>query len=123
MTETRHTDFPIRWWMPVSSDGGRVRFRYGDQEIETQSGTRLLDAILDVGIEHRHICGGRGFCTSCRVEVIGGEEFLSPVSATERERLGRDAGRLRQACQTYVNGPASVRVPPPRPSMFGPEDE
>jgi 2Fe-2S ferredoxin len=99
-----------------------ITFLYGDREIGTTANTRLLDAILEAGIDHRHICGGMGFCTSCRVEVIGGAEHLSPVSATERERLGRDAGRLRQACQTYVNGPARVRVPPPAPSRFSPDE-
>lgn len=100
-----------------------VVLRYNEHEIETRPGTRLLDAILDAGLEHRHICGGRGFCTSCRVEVLGGAENLTPVSSTERERLGRDAGRLRQACQTYVLGPVDVQVPHPSPSRFGPDDE
>jgi ferredoxin len=102
---------------------GGIRFRYGGREIETERGARLLDAILSAGIDHRHICGGRGFCTSCRVEVLAGGEHLSSVSATERERLGKDAGRLRQACQTYVTGYAEVRVPPPAPSQFSPEGE
>jgi adenylate cyclase len=107
----------------MSERDGTVTVQYGDSEIVTRAGTRLLDAILTAGFEHRHICGGRGFCTSCRVEVVGGAEHLSPVSATERERLGRDAGRLRQACQTYVSGPAAVRVPNPAPSRFGPDDD
>src|SRR5919206_4815197 len=75
----------------------RVRLRYDDREIPGRSGERLLDVILDAGIEHRHICGGRGFCTSCRVEVVAGSENLSPVSALERERLGPQAGKLRLA--------------------------
>jgi ferredoxin len=103
-------------------DEETVIFQYGDREISAKRGTRLLDAILASGIEHRHICGGRGFCTSCRIEVVNGSEFLTPVSATERERLGRDAGKLRQACQTYVLGPVEVRVPPPASSRFGPDD-
>lgn len=111
-------------WLDAMPDTDeKIVFRYGNREIVTRAGTRLLDAILAAGIEHRHICGGYGFCTSCRVEVVDGEDYLSPVSATERERLGRDAGRLRQACQTHVSGPVSVKVPPPAPSRFGPEDD
>ena len=104
--------------MPESQ---RIEFRYGDRSVSASSGVRLLDAILDAGIDHRHICGGFGFCTSCRVEVISGEEHLSPVSALERERLGKDAGRIRQACQTYVYGPAALAVPRPI-SRFSPDD-
>jgi 2Fe-2S ferredoxin len=96
----------------------RVRLRYDDREIPGRSGERLLDVILDAGIEHRHICGGRGFCTSCRVEVVAGSENLSPVSALERERLGPQAGELRLACQTRLLGEAYVRVPPARHGRF-----
>lgn len=123
MTESGHFSSRTSSWVAMPPEAGKVTFHYGDREIETTRDKRLLDAILEAGIDHRHICGGLGFCTSCRVEVVGGAEFLSPVSATERERLGRDAGRLRQACQTYVTGPASVRVPPPAPSRFSPDDE
>jgi ferredoxin len=86
-------------------------------------GCRLLDAILGAYPEHRHICGGRGFCTSCRVEVVDGAGNLSPVSALERERLGRDAGRLRLACQTRLLGEAAVRVPRLGTSRFSPFDD
>jgi ferredoxin len=102
---------------------GNIRVEYGSEVVEAEAGQRLLDAILGAGIDHRHICGGRGFCTSCRVEVISESDGLSPVTALERERLGRDAGRLRLACQTSVRGPATVRVPCPAPSRFSPDGD
>lgn len=100
-----------------------VHIAYADRDVEASTGQRLLDAILRAGIEHRHICGGRGFCTSCRVEIMSGAQNLSPVSALERERLGADAGRLRLACQTCVFGPLALRVPIPAPSRFSPDGE
>jgi ferredoxin len=96
---------------------------YGGQALPGARGRRLLDVVLDGGIDHRHICGGHGFCTSCRVEVLEGADHLSPVSWLERERLGPDAGRLRLACQTIVLGDVSVRVPRPAPSRFSPDEE
>jgi len=90
-----------------------------DRQIEGKTGARLLDIILNAGIDHRHICGGNGFCTSCRVEVVEGDG-LSPVSALERERLGRDAGRLRLACQTVLHGNARIKTPARPPSRFSP---
>lgn len=102
---------------------GTLRIEYGNDVITATPGQRLLDAILDAGIDHRHICGGRGFCTSCRVEVVSGAEGLSPVSGLERERLGRDAGRLRLACQTAVHGKVVVRVPIPASSRFSPDGD
>lgn len=101
----------------------QFRFLYGEQEVEASSGDRLLDAILNAGIEHRHVCGGHGFCTSCRVEILDGTENLSPVSSLERDRLGGEAGRLRLACQTRIQGPVRLRVPAPQSSRFSPFDE
>lgn len=91
---------------------GDISIRYGDRIIEAKAGQRLLDSILGAGLDHRHVCGGHGFCTSCRVQVLAGASSLSPVSALERERLGREAGRLRLACQTRVYGDVHVQVPP-----------
>lgn len=101
---------------------GRAVLRYGDVSIAISRRVRLLDAILGSNPEHRHICGGHGFCTSCRVEVIDGNG-LSPVSALERDRLGREAGPLRLACQTWVEGDAHVRVPAPRRGLFPPDGD
>jgi ferredoxin len=103
--------------------GPGTRLRYGDRCIDARPGCTLLETILDAGFDHRHICGGRGFCTSCRVEVLEGAENLSPVSSLERYRLGKDAGRLRLACQTVLRGPAGVRVPKPAPSRFSPDGD
>ncbi len=100
-----------------------ITIEYGSQAIEAALGQRLLDAILDAGIDHRHICGGRGFCTSCRVEVVSGADGLSRVTMLERERLGSEVGKLRLACQTTICGPAGVRVPKPAPSRFSPDGD
>lgn len=100
----------------------RPVLHYGDVSITTTPGARLLDAILSSNPDHRHICGGHGFCTTCRVEVLDGVG-LSPVSALERDRLGREAGRLRLACQTRIHGNARVRIPPPRRSLFPPDGD
>jgi adenylate cyclase len=87
----------------------RCIITYGHERIpiETVTGTRLLDAILSVQPEHYHICGGRGFCTSCRVRVLSGEGLSAP-NQYEYERLGERCGELRLACQCYITGDAIV---------------
>lgn len=102
---------------------GNIAIEYGSDLISGVAGQRLLDAILGAGFDHRHICGGHGFCTSCRVEVVTGSDGLSLVSALERERLGNDAGRLRLACQATIRGPVRVRVPKPVSSRFSPDGD
>lgn len=100
-----------------------IRFDYGGVPVDATVGQRLLDALLAAGIDHRHICGGNGFCTSCRVEVLGDQTTMSAVTELERERLGHEAGRLRLACQAAILGPAAVRVPPPRTAGFAPDGD
>jgi ferredoxin len=100
-----------------------VHVNYEGADITGEPGERLLDIILNAGIDHRHICGGRGFCTSCRIEVVGNDNGLSPVSSLERERLYAQAGTLRLACQTRVFGSTSVKVPVPNVSRFSPFDD
>jgi ferredoxin len=103
------------------STDATVTLTYGDETVAVQPGSRLLDCLLAAGFDHRHVCGGHGFCTSCRVEVVDGDAGLSLTSDLERERLGRDAGRLRLACQSFVRGPVRVRVPRPI-SRYGPDE-
>lgn len=105
---------------PVSLVGYAIEIQYGSQRIPAQNGERLLDTLLSAGIDHRHICGGRGFCTSCRVEILASGEGLSPVSPLERERLGPDAGRLRLACQAVVRGEVHVQAPAAKAARFSP---
>lgn len=83
-----------------------VSYGKSGDSFEVPTGTRLLDAILAHVPEHPHVCGGNGFCTSCRVTVQAGA--LSAPSRLERERLGSRCGLLRLACQSYVEGDVSV---------------
>ena len=106
--------------MSSNNSEDTVQLQYCGRYISAVPGQRLLDVILDSGIEHRHICGGHGFCTSCRVEIIAGHEHLSPVSPLERERLGPLAGAIRLACQTHIQGPAHVRPAQALSSRFSP---
>lgn len=104
----------------TESHGPGCGLVYNGRPVPAKPGDRLLDVILAAGLDHRHICGGHGFCTSCRVEIMDAGTGLSPVSSLERDRLGRDAGRLRLACQSLVWGPVEVCVPRPASSRFSP---
>ena len=71
-------------------------------KVSIPRGTTLLEASLIANIPHAHVCGGRGRCSTCRVEVIDGLETLPTPSADEsnllkRVRVGRN---VRLACQT-----------------------
>ncbi|MVN78408.1 2Fe-2S iron-sulfur cluster binding domain-containing protein [Hymenobacter sp. HMF4947] len=69
--------------------------------LSVPAGTTVLAAIHAAGYDWWHACGAKGRCTTCRVRVLAGTEFLTPP--TEPELRYRAAGRLgpteRLACQ------------------------
>ncbi len=72
--------------------------------LDVPAGTTVLTAIHGRGHAWMHACGAKGRCTSCRVRLLAGAEYLSSPTAAE---LGyRAAGRLgpseRLACQAVV---------------------
>src|SRR5947209_18404157 len=76
----------------AASGPAKPTVRYEGRAIPAGPGQRLLDAILAAGIEHRQICGGNGFCTSRRVDVLEGGESMWSGYALDRATLGQVAG-------------------------------
>jgi len=60
--------------------------------------------ILEAGIPHYHVCGGKARCSTCRIVVQEGGEHLSPPNKAElklREQK-KIPENVRLACQTRV---------------------
>jgi len=72
------------------------------------SGTSLLRAAVDLGVRISHVCGGNGICSTCRVEVVVGEENLTPINPQEIAYDLGQSGRL--GCQARILGNVGVRV-------------
>ena len=99
----------------------------GTRELEAEAGRKLVLAIEDGGVDILHRCGGKAKCTTCRVEVLGGDP--GEMGEAERNRLASETGlaeNVRLSCQVHVRGDMHVRVvnqssvrgldPGPRPS-------
>lgn len=83
----------------------------GETSFEVASGTKLVLAIEDAGIDIMHRCGGNARCTTCRVQVLAGSP--APMQELERERLAREAElgpNIRLSCQIRVESDLTVRV-------------
>ncbi len=83
----------------------------GETSFEVAEGTKLVLAIEDAGIDILHKCGGVSKCTTCRVQVLGGD--AGPMNDDERERLAREASfgpDIRLSCQVRVGGDLKVNV-------------
>ena len=74
----------------------RVRFVREDREIAVPSGTTLLQARIDAGLETDAPCGGKGTCKKCVAEI---------------RRTGDTGWQKVLMCQTAVDGDLEVRLP------------
>lgn len=88
----------------------RIEIRYPlSRIVPISAGTTILEASRLAGIPHASICGGRGRCSTCRVQVLDAEVPPEP-EADEAELLGRIAAPpgVRLACQYRPVGDVSV---------------
>lgn len=81
---------------------------------EVSEGLSLLEVAEKLGFPLNHDCGGNASCTTCRVDVIAGEENLSDIDFDEQDLLDREAliePYHRLGCQARVLGDVIVQVP------------
>lgn len=79
--------------------------------IEVESGTKLVLAIEDSGVDILHRCGGNSRCTTCRVEILEGS--CPEAGEAEAERLSRESdlpSNVRLSCQVRVSDDMRVKV-------------
>ncbi len=112
---------------PVASAGkpdAMVAFMPSGRRGRFAIGTPLLQAARSLGVDIDSVCGGRGICGRCQVEISEGEfaklgvtskaEHLSGFGAIEQryaDRRGLQPGR-RLSCSTLLYGDAVIDVPP-----------
>ena len=86
-------------------------------------GTPVLQAARSIGVYVESVCGGRGICGRCQVEVAEGQfakhgitsakDHLSAFSATEERyaRLRSLAAERRLSCSAKIEGDLVIDVP------------
>lgn len=99
-----------------------IKFLNEDKEVVVAEGANLRYKAMENGIDIYTLvgkmtnCGGYGQCGTCVVEIVEGEENLSPRTAVEERKLRKRASNCRLACQTIVNGPVTVLTKPSKKS-------
>ncbi len=96
----------------------RIKFVKENKEIEASLGSNLRfkaqenDIDLYTFMGKLAQCGGYGQCGTCVVDIVEGGENLSPRTAAEEKLLRKRPSSCRLACQTIIQGPASVETKP-----------
>ena len=73
-------------------------------------GPTILEFIQTAGIPHASVCGGRGRCTTCRIQITQGLANLEHPSEIEAKALGRITAPadVRLACQARPRHDLSI---------------
>jgi len=105
--------------VPLVPEVVDVSFMPSGRRGQIDAGTTVLDAARSLGVDLDSICGGRGICGRCQVElgerpgVPADADRLSEPGPTETDYHGRRAltGGRRLGCATRVLRDAVLRVP------------
>lgn len=83
----------------------------GDRSVRVDEGQSILEAALQAGIPHYHACGGNAQCSTCRILVRDGVEYLNEPNEAEKALKTNIPlpPNVRLACQTQVQG-SPVRI-------------
>jgi adenylate cyclase len=90
---------------------GVVRINYPEgKTMSGAMGPTILEFIQTAGIPHASVCGGRGRCTTCRVQITQGIAGLEPPSEIEAKALHRITAPadVRLACQARPQHDVSI---------------
>lgn len=82
------------------------------ETLEALTPVSILNNLLRSGVSIRHVCGGKAICGTCRITVLAGKEYLTPMREKERVRLAavKAGEKDRLACQTHTRGDITIRI-------------
>lgn len=85
-------------------------------EVDHDAGESIFHAAIRLGYSWPTVCGGRGSCLTCVLQVLEGDEHLAPAESWEEESLTDASGAkggagvsYRLACQAIPSGEITVR--------------
>ena len=85
--------------------------------IDVPQGQRLINAILDAGVDQHYSCGGQAKCTSCRVQFVHGEP--EKITQAEKDLLAANKidlqSGIRLSCQMTCEADMQIQTLVPKP--------
>ncbi len=90
----------VRDWIDRRSRRPSLSHANG-RRLSLRPGATVLETLIENGIPHAAVCGGRARCTTCRIMVTNGIDDLQPADGVEARALKRigAAPGVRLACQ------------------------
>lgn len=76
-----------------------LKYDHSDEEIQLPDDSPIAEACEEAGVP---FACTEGVCGTCVIEVLEGEENLSPPTQEEEDFLGEGTSRERLACQCKI---------------------
>ncbi len=89
----------------------KVSFLPDGKEVEVEEGATLMEAAEKAGVYINNLCGGKGVCGRCRVQVMNGKIRADKHAMSYLSREEINEGYVL-ACQTKVDTDTKVLIPP-----------
>ncbi|NCU27577.1 DUF4445 domain-containing protein, partial [Candidatus Nomurabacteria bacterium] len=96
----------------MDGSGYTIVFQPHGIRAEVADGKTVMDAASEAGVKIERHCGGIGLCGKCRISAFNGEEFLSPLTLSEKRLLKKEEieSGVRLACCAKVKGNGTIHV-------------
>ena len=80
---------------------------------DIKQGATILAVAQANNIDIDHFCGGTCSCSTCVIEILSGNQYISKMESRERLILGDDKSKkgMRLACQSKIYGPVQIKIP------------
>ncbi len=89
-----------------------IVFQPDGKRIKVSENSTLLEAAYLAGVDLVSVCGGKGACCKCKVQIKS-ESLTQPLTENEKKCLTQQeqSEGIRLACQVRINNPLIVRIP------------
>jgi len=89
----------------------KLNFLPEGKEVEVEAGITVMEAARKAGVHINNLCGGKGVCGKCRVQITNGRIRADKhsISLLSKEEIKNG---FALACQTKVDSDMAILIPP-----------
>lgn len=90
-----------------------VYIKNRDVRLKVNPSITLLNNFLMNKVPIQTVCGGKANCGMCRIKVLEGNQYITPMKSPEKRRLGEELIKQgwRLSCQNHIIKDIVVEIP------------
>jgi Na+-transporting NADH:ubiquinone oxidoreductase subunit F len=88
----------------------KITINNGARTVQAESGSRLIDVLIQQGIHLPSACGSQGRCGLCRIQVAAGAEGITDEEKAKLTKEELETG-IRLACRRTLDADTGITLP------------